>query len=163
MKHMWSEEELQTLIEEQGGGGGSGTITLDDIVDSQGNKRFIEGNGVPYSVAGITPKYYKWTLSGTHLMIVFAFETLPNATIDNKNLAKFEVPAFILNKINVDNGSILYKINAICFKDAADDVTFKCAIVKRSKKLDVYFNDSLTFDSYARTCRVQFDLIIESE
>ena len=101
MKHMWSEEELQALIEEQGGsGGGSGGSTLNDIVDSKGNKRFIEGNGIASTedVAGMTASSTKWVLNGSDLIIEFA-GSFSQDVIGQTQLAIYEMPEWIANKI----------------------------------------------------------------
>ena len=97
MKRMYSEEELQDLIKEQGGSGGS---TLDDIVDSKGNKRFIEGNGTPYTedVPGMTASSTKWTLNGEDLILEFAGSFTQDVT-GQTQLAMYEMPQWIANKI----------------------------------------------------------------
>ena len=77
----------------QGGG-----ATLDDIVDSKGNKRFIEGEGTPATITGMTITYNKWSLSGTHLMLVLA-GTFDNDVSATATLVSFELPEWILNKI----------------------------------------------------------------
>lgn len=103
MKHMWSEEELQALIEEQGGsGGGSGGSTLEDIVDSKGNKRFIEGNGTAYTedVVGMTTSSTKWTLNGNDLILELA-GTFSQDVTGQTQLAIYEMPEWISNKITI--------------------------------------------------------------
>lgn len=98
MKHMWSEEELQALIEEQGGsGGGSGGSTLDDIVDSKGNKRFIEGNGLA-DAEGMIAKSTKWVLNGSDLIIELAGSFMQDI-LATTPLAYYELPEWISNKI----------------------------------------------------------------
>ena len=91
----------QALIEEQGGSGGggeSGSSNLSDIVDSKGNKRFIEGNGIADNTK-IDSSYCKWSLSGTHLMIVLAGKYIVNSVRDQTVLAQYDVPSFILDKV----------------------------------------------------------------
>ena len=103
MKHMWSEEELQALIEEQGGSGGS---TLDNIVDSNGNKRFIEGKGISTANEELTFFSIKWTLNGNNL--IFEILGLTNIEIINTRMkiCEFTLPEFITNKINALNGTV---------------------------------------------------------
>lgn len=106
MKHMWSEEELQSLIEEQGGSGGSGGSTLDDIVDSQGNKRFLGGKGISTVNGELTFFSIKWTLNGN--ILIFEISGLTNNQIVNTRMkiCEFTLPEFITNKINALNGLV---------------------------------------------------------
>ena len=80
-------------------GGGSGTITLDDIVDKNGNKRFVEGNGIIESNVEFNSKYCKWSLSGTHLMCVLSASLSANTSLPPQTLATFTVPDYIGSKI----------------------------------------------------------------
>ena len=95
MKRMYSEEELQDLIKEQ-----DGSSTLNDIVDSKGNKRFIEGNGTPYTedVPGMTASSTKWVLNGEDLILEFAGSFSQDVT-GQTQLAIYEMPQWISNKI----------------------------------------------------------------
>ena len=68
MKHMWSEEELQDLIEVQSG---SAEIILENIVDSKGRNRFICGNGDTEILEGFQLLYSNWALNGTNLIFEF--------------------------------------------------------------------------------------------
>ena len=43
---------------------------LENIKDDNGKFRFIEGTPIPTTTTGVTYSYSKWSLSGTHLMIV---------------------------------------------------------------------------------------------
>lgn len=105
MKHMWSEEELQNLIEEQGGSGGGSSI-LENIVDSKGNKRFIGGNGTSTADNSITIYNAKWVLNGNNL--IFEILGLINSAITSTRMkiCEFTLPEFITNKINDMNGLV---------------------------------------------------------
>lgn len=101
MKHMWSEEELQSLIEEQGG---SEKIVLENIVDSKGRNRFL-GDIVIVNdgLAGLTamPGKCEWVLNGT----ILSFEITCTLTQDIPTLtllATFALPEWILNKITTN-------------------------------------------------------------
>ena len=166
MKHMWSEEELQTLIEEQGGSAGSGGSTLDDIVDSKGNKRFIEGSGTPITQEKWNSSYCKWSLSGTHLMCVFAGSVQNNASlVNNQVLAEFPLPEYILNKIfPVFGGNYLDKRSFSFFKSTGA-ITYQTLFVEKTqtgiriinKETDQY---NFIADYYFR---LQIDLLIDTE
>ena len=89
MKHMWSEEEIQAFKKD-----------ISNLVDSKGNPRFVEGEGTPATIEGFTSTYCKWSLSGTHLMIMLA-GTFANASVlpVNTRIATFSIPKFIHDKI----------------------------------------------------------------
>lgn len=155
MKHMWSEEEIQELIEEQGGSGGSGSSTLDDIVDSKGNKRFIEGEGINSTNPNITTIYNRWSLSGTHLMCVLVFK-IGNANINkNEIFSKYILPEFIRNKIIT----------------ADDDTALVTRVYAGANNLRVdvvKVGDELRFlnmgDTYVKSWyRIQCDLLIDTQ
>ena len=148
-----------------GGSGGSGTITLDDIVDSQGNKRFIEGNGTPTTISGITPTYCKWSLSGSHLMLVYAGNVSANTIIDAKViLVSFELPEFINNKIfptfgtnSIDNKKfIFYKSNGLI-----QEVSL--LVLKSNNGIEIKNSPTTQTISNTGGFRLQFDLLIDSE
>lgn len=62
-------------------GNGMYRASLESIVDSDGNKRFVEGNFSVENIEGITWTYHKWSLSGTHLMIVLEGRNNTDTTI----------------------------------------------------------------------------------
>ena len=99
MKHMWSEEELQEIIPK-------GPSKLDDIVDSQGNKRFIGGEGISTITNELTFFSIKWTLNGNNL--IFEILGVTNIEIINTRMkiCEFALPEFITNKINALNGLV---------------------------------------------------------
>ena len=79
--------------------GGSGS-NLNNIVDSNGNLRFIEGNGIAYTedVVGMTASSTKWTLNGNDLIIELAGSFTQDVT-GQTQLAIYEMPEWISNKI----------------------------------------------------------------
>ena len=107
MKHMWSEEEIQSLIEEEGGGN---EIVLETIVDAKGRNRFLSDIvAVNDSLEGLTaiPGKCKWVLNGTILYFEITCtlaQDMPQLTL----LANFALPEWILNKItsNLPQGAI---------------------------------------------------------
>ena len=99
MKHMWSEEELQSLIP-------SGVSTLNDIVDSKGNKRFIGGEGISTASQELRFFSIKWALNGNNL--IFEISGLTKIEIINTRMkiCEFTLPEFITSKINALNGLV---------------------------------------------------------
>lgn len=154
MKHMWSEEEISSQKKD-----------IATLVDSKGNPRFIEGNGIPLSMAGFTSTYCKWSLSGTHLMIVLA-GTFANTTVinDNTALATFNIPDFILNKI--------YPVWANQFIEMKETNMYASnwstqplmATMRKSTVLEIIKSSGAALTLTAdRSFRLQYDLLIDSE
>ena len=158
MKHMWSEEELKAFIEEQG----EGSVPLDDIVDSQGNKRFVEGNGNPTSISKLTINYNKWSLSGTHLMLVVA-GVVNNDFITTKSsiISSFELPDYILDKINA---TFIDRKDTYFFSSELTQTTVPTILEKdaNSNLLNIIIIDEKSLYQF-NTFRIIFDLIIDTE
>ena len=161
MKHMWSEEEIQSLIEEQGGSGGP---TLDDIVDKKGNKRFIEGNGTPITRSGLTNTYCKWSLSGTHLMCVIAGNLADGTSFEREDtLASFTVPSYIASKIfsvyknNIEFRNVSFYGNDGTVQNGAFNIGCENNVIYFK------FASMYTASGQERHFRIQFDLLIDSD
>lgn len=152
MKQMWSKEEIETQKKK-----------ISTLVDSKGNPRFVEGDGVPLEQTGFTSTYCKWSLSGTHLMCVLA-GTVADTTVlaNNANLATFDVPSYIWDKIYP---VWLTNIEAKSVDMYAQDWTKQTAFIKFTKgvsKLTITTGTALTLTA-ERSFRVQFDLLIDTE
>lgn len=135
---------------------------MENIIDNEGNKRFIEINGEYDEITGVSISYCKASLSGTHLMLVTA-GTIANGTAVSgfPLIGNFELPDYIMDRIvplystNVDvktinlfsSGGSSQSVNGILYKDGSN---LKIAIG----------NITLTDD---RNFRVQFDLLIDAD
>ena len=84
-------------LEKNGSGG-----NLNDIVDSNGNPRFISGNGTAYTedVVGMTASSTKWVLNGNDLILELA-GTFSQDVTGQTQLASYEMPQWISNKITI--------------------------------------------------------------
>lgn len=141
----------------QGGG-----ATLDDIVDSQGNKRFIEGNGVVPTITGFSFSYCKWSLSGTHLMLVCAGSIASGTTIAGlTKFADFNVPSWVKDKIVAVVGEVIEYKNIDAYNTDYSSQTFR-VVLRKQYALTFSFNSEFTATK-ARNFRIQFDLLIDSE
>ena len=142
----------------QGGG-----ATLDDIVDSQDHKRFIEGDGTPATISGIKSLFCKWSLSGTHIMIVYAGTISGGYSIPARTLASFEFPEWILNKIfPLNNDGLVSVINAV-FAYEGNFAFKQQKLIKTANGLEIANVIAGTVSSNLSGFRIQFDLIIDSE
>jgi hypothetical protein len=142
----------------QGGG-----ATLDDIVDSQGNKRFIEGEGTTETISGVTFTYNKWSLSGTHLMLVCAGETTSGTALSSNMLfITYSLPDFIMNKIYPIwmNNSVDIKPFYIRNVNSESASLTNIQLRKENNTLTMYSSLAETL-SGKRAFRFQFDLLID--
>lgn len=149
--------------------GEGASLNITTLTDSDGNNRFIEGNGaVNESLpSGLEISYCKWSLSGTHLMIVIA-GTIENTTAVNNNtlLAEFVIPDFVANKIFPVWGVNIESKNIPCVADNWSIQQLNVVFLKVSgqAKLQVRTSGGATFTATAdRGFRMQFDLLIDSE
>lgn len=142
--------------------GGGGGATLEDIVDSAGNKRFIENNGIANTVTGLIVNYCKWSLSGTHLMLVCA-GTLANANTFNFGtiIANYELPDYIKSKIIPVWGSNIEVKDVIIISGNDTTQTLKIKLNKYGDGVRFIVSESLTTTAQ-RNFRVQFDLLIDA-
>lgn len=159
MKHMWSEEEIQTLIEEQGG---SGTSTLENIVDKNGNKRFIEGtpNFVLSEGYNVVSVYEKWSLSGTHLMIVGVLTANGNSNLSSKKVYEITLPNWIFSKIvTFPNSVVVSRISALASNTSAS----MTALLNKDVQSNILYVTAPTEVRDGVTYRIQFDLLVDNE
>ena len=160
MRRMYSKPQLLEAVEQESKI--NGIKVFENIVDKDGHKRFIEGEGVkPESQVGITLTYNKWSLSGTHLMCVIGMNVLNGTSLDNNIYFRVPLPQWILDKIypvvNTTISAVNYSFLASNFsgqsssgwlKKDTDCLTFSMSAI------------TLTAD---RNCRVQLDLLIDNE
>ncbi len=132
------------------------------LVDSAGNPRFIEGEGTLTEITGVTYTYNKWSLSGTHLMIVLAGAVANTTAVTTQNLVVYNLPSFINDKIVPSFGSrdVVIKSEKIYSASlSAQDVQFRLQKDSGTLAINVY-----QFTASAdRTFRVQFDLLIDTD
>ena len=135
---------------------------LEGILDKDGHERFIEGNVSVETITGLTQTYGKWSLSGTHLMLVLAGSIESGTTIadGSKIASSIAIPNWILDKITPTSHSlILYKTEYLLAEDWTR-TTFETYLNKEGQ-LVIRTNASLT-TAKDYTFRMQFDLIIDN-
>ena len=142
---------------------------FEGLKDSQGNLRFIQGNITVPST--LNPIYNKWTLSGSHLMIVSLFKISPNQTIASYGLGHVlsNIPTWVYNKIYSFNGSITGNVatqkvqgaHANGFVETNDQILVY--LDKQSGGTIIISNVGSYTNSGSEDIyfRIQFDLIIE--
>lgn len=136
--------------------------SLENIVDSQGHKRFIEGDiDLLESETNFEKIYGKWSLSGTHLLIVFAGKI--KETYTSHEIVNFSLPEWIFNKI-VPVGSSIYvmskEIRAYS-EDYTTSQSMRLDLRKRVGYLDIVAGGATI--SADRYFRIEFDLLIDND
>lgn len=176
MRRMYTTQGIQKLIDESID---ESFENLNDrkgifekIADKDGHLRFIEGNGVLIK-EGYTPTYNKWSLSGTHLMLVIAgsFDGELSVT-SGDDIARYDsIPQWVNDKIFPLSGeesgaitrAVIYAINnsGVNVGDAGIIYLFKF-----NSKLYINAGTTFTLGTAEATnshIRIQFDLLIDNE
>ena len=165
-KRMWTDREVRSMavktVEEK-----EKLEVFEHIVDKDGHPRFIEGSvSLNSRVEGsVTKLYGKWSLSGSHLMMVFSGSASDTTAITAGALCQTDnLPKWISDKIVV-----LFASNSLAnatitwYADNYSTQTNGCTLQKLSLdgNLSVYSNAvTLTAD---RKFRLQFDLLIDDD
>ena len=135
---------------------------MKDIVDSVGNKRFIEGSNEEYNQK-VEYIYNKWSLSGTHLMIVCCGKVLDTTLFGSGEIyMQAKLPKFILDKISTLYSDKITLSSTLTLVSLDGSTTQTTAVSFRKDNESVYsnFNSSITLTA-DRIFRIQFDLLID--
>lgn len=138
---------------------------MENIKDLAGNLRFIEGEPKIETISGVTIKYNKWSLSGSHLMIVLA-GTIDDATTISVDtlIGTYSLPTFIMNKIFAMFGAVVQLKFDSKYADDWSKTDFNYYIRKDdvNNVLEVKILSGFTTTA-ADNFRIQFDLLIDAE
>lgn len=136
---------------------------FETIEDTNGNNRFVKGDVVlgENAPAGIVKTYGKWSLSGSHLMIVFGCELPDGFAIKNGDVfASAQLPIWVFqNLTSLFSIAIDSKTFQIRGNDwSSQDVT---VFLNKGENNRVMFNfgNNVTV-SGVKKCRFAFDFII---
>lgn len=164
---MYTTEGIQKIID---GSIDEAFDNLDDrkgvfekIADKDGHLRFVDGEGIigPNQTA-ITSDYCKWSLSGSHLMFVFAGTIADEGQPADEYLAKFELPKWILDKIfPVWSNYIEAKTISLKATDWTEQtMTVVLGLASDNINIQPVQRPTMTAN---RHFRIQFDLLIDNE
>ena len=139
---------------------------MEQIVDADGHNRFIGGDiNMGTLPSGITSSYHKWSLSGSHLLIVIVLNVENGATSSGIQQINFELPKWILDKIVPVFGSYVVDRGSDAIKDS--DASTVGAIFNNISKPDAntlrfsyYIGNETTGDGFVR---LPYDLLIDNE
>lgn len=135
--------------------------TMENIVDLNGDKRFVGWDLTTTEITGVAYTYAKASLSGTHLMIVLA-GTVDNSTvISTGTLAEVELPDYINDKIYPLFSDVVDRKVTTLYASDYTSQTLQTNLQKASGKLKIT-SGSLTLTA-SRNFRIQYDLLIDAE
>jgi len=138
---------------------------FEDIVDKDGHNRFIEGDITMETISGVTQKLGKWSLSGTHLLIVLAGNIEANVTLSpGVTWANINLPQWIKDKIYPMTGSFVARNQIIFFDDSLNTQDSYFNLNKNVSTgaisiIKVGTNNITT----AKSFRIAFDLLIDND
>ena len=137
---------------------------MENIVDKDGHERFIEGDiDLAESVAeGIEKIYGKWSLTGTHLLLVICF-SIASGTVHSfgKVVDSINLPQWIKDKI-IPVASQTVDLKSIAFYGSDLSTQNTTAYLVKSSNI-VYINVGSITASADRSVRIAFDLLIDNE
>ena len=145
--------------------GEGASLNITTLTDSKGNPRFIEGDCVLNTLLpeGVEISYAKWSLSGTHLMIVVAGTLADTTGFNAIKICDVIIPEYIGEKIYPVFLSKLEYKTATAYAENYTQQQLSISLSKFSNtNLQVVKegNTTLTAD---RAFRIQFDLLIDTE
>lgn len=136
---------------------------FETIVDKNGNKRFIEDDITPETISGVTFSYTKWGLSGNHLMIVICGSVEDEVVLQNgQNLATFELPDFIFEKIAPIVGSVVVSSTTSMWASNYTTQNLQYNFLKNTEDVSLKVGQDVTLTS-DKTFRIEINLFIDND
>lgn len=156
-------DSLDNLVDSTNG---NPVAIMENIKDSSGHNRFIEGTLTPLeNPTGLTFSYLKWSLSGTHLIIVLAGTIEANTSITPFKFGGSlnNLPSWIYDKLIPYYSSYIgYFKYSLSTNGYAETSTINAYISKQDNTL--YVRDTGSQLSFAATTyfRANIDLLIDN-
>ena len=141
----------------------AGITEFENIEDSNAHKRFVEGDGDPLVQTGFTSTYCKWSLSGSHVMMVLAGKLDDTTVLSNfSTLAQFRLPTWVMNKIYPVFASAYIEIkNVKLYGNDWSSQNVDVVLAKSGAHMDFYNISAITMTA-DRYFRIEFDLLIDN-
>lgn len=131
------------------------------LFDSDGNFRFIIGDGKPSNVSGMTISSSKWALNGANLIFeilgVFSGQNLSGFDV----LSTFTLPEWVINKIVTPASNVvdILSCEMISIEDASG-VTIKVQVTKSGN--NIYFTNVTNINISAISLfKIRYNIIID--
>ena len=154
MKRMWSKNELAKQVKEV-------KKDITTLVDAQGHERFIEGDIDLPEASPFTKLYGKWSLSGSHLLIVLCLSANNATDWSAGELTEITLPEWIDNKIVPLSSDVIERKSQVWYNNSAQTQNVNIYFSKTSGRL-VLNMSAITFTD-DRDTRIAFDLLIDNE
>lgn len=129
------------------------------LFDKDGHFRFIEGNGTPANVSGMTVISSKWSLNGSNLMfeIIGTFSKSLNAGAD---LCTFTLPDWIIYKIPTPYLNLVDFIRFDAVYTNGATATGFLQIYKHENFIGFRNQDNVTIDALT-VFKIRYNVIID--
>ena len=128
--------------------------------DEAGHQRFIEGDITFNEIEGLTQTYGKWSLSGSHLLIVIAGSIANETAISGTIISSIDLPAWIKDKLVPIYGQAIVRQTDYAYSsDGATNQSVLNVLGKSGANIYVGSYITATADRYFR---YQFDLLIDT-
>ena len=141
------------------------THLFENITDAQGHKRFVEGSINIAVQTGLTINFAKWSLSGSHLMIVVAGSVSPDNQATLSLNTEIALPQWIKDKIYpLGHGDNVAYSTIFLYNDLTFHVSEESAILIKPSggELGIYHTNYIGDETAEIDFRVQFDLVIDN-
>lgn len=137
---------------------------MENIVDSAGNKRFIEENLTMNTISGVNFTYAKWSLSGTHLMIVIVAAIAATTELSGATTwTTIDIPDYIYDKIYPVYSTVVNRYSPSAFDSSGNATNIPLRLEKGANTLTLVKNGSSTIGANDVVLRLQIDLLIDAE
>ena len=133
---------------------------MENIVDANGYNRFVSGDITAITISGVEQTYGRWSLSGTHLLVVCCYSIENSTFLSQSKLCDIELPDFIKDKINPVVQNL---IDAKTFNAYNSDYTSQNLSTNLVKTIDGLKIEASMTATKDRNVRVVFDLLIDAD
>lgn len=134
---------------------------IEALVDSNGNYRFINGNGTAGNVSGMTVVSSKWSLNGSNLMFEIIGTFSGNLSAFDV-LSTFTLKDWIINKIATPYNNIVDLITCGMVDLDASVTNIRVQITKSGN--DIYFTNATNITiSSTSIFKIRYNTIIDND
>ena len=160
-KRMWTDREVRSMavdsVEEK-----EDLEVFEHIVDNDGNPRFVEGDITIQTITGVSKVYGKWSLSGTHLMIVLVISIADTSVLNGRLFNISDMPKYITDKILATPAGFIDQKTFVAFaSDSTSQNIFTQLFFGSPGVLSL--NTGSVTATKDRECRMSFDLLIDND
>lgn len=130
------------------------------LFDKDGHFRFIEGNGTPANVNGMTVISSKWSLNGSNLMFEINGSFSKNVAA-YQNICTFVIPQWISNKLETEIQNLLDISRCELVLTSGDVKPLYFIIYKNDNSIVFNLGVSVTPDSNSVYFKIRYNTIID--